>query len=194
MTAMHTTVSGKEVSNRFVYDACGRQVKIIDAKGAESVTAYNAFGETETRRDENETVVLRSSYDDGGRVTGIRDASGNRTGYTYDVADRIRELKTAVGTGQETKTVYSYDTAGNHATTTDGENGTARAIYDLYGNLLSRTDAMGNKTSYTYDSMNRYVTETNALGKTANYSYNKNGQLAEHTDFAGNKTTCCSAN
>ena len=49
--------------------------------------------------------------------------------------------------------------------------GNVTAIYyDDFGNILAKTDALGNTTSYTYDEGNM-LTKTDALGNKVVYEY-----------------------
>ncbi|HWW69193.1 MAG TPA: hypothetical protein VN089_04585, partial [Duganella sp.] len=55
-------------------------------------------------------------------------------------------------------------------------------VYDVQGNLLSRTEPMLGKQAYTYDALGRKLSMTNALGKTWTYRYDAAGRnIAENS-------------
>jgi len=62
------------------------------------------------------------------------------------------------------------------------------ATYDLVGNLLTQTDAMGNTTTYTYDNMGRVLTMADALNNVTSYTYDSLGRLLTTKDARGNVT------
>jgi RHS repeat-associated protein len=63
-------------------------------------------------------------------------------------------------------------------------------VYDIYGNVISNTDALGNTTSFEYDSLHAYPTcVTSALNKTITASYDSNTGLATSITDAKGETT-----
>lgn len=58
--------------------------------------------------------------------------------------------------------------------------------YDVRGNVIATTDALGNRTTFTYDSRNNKLTETNPLGHTTTFTYDSQDNLLTKTDPLGN--------
>ncbi|MFZ6028030.1 MAG: RHS repeat-associated core domain-containing protein, partial [Chloroflexota bacterium] len=60
--------------------------------------------------------------------------------------------------------------------------------YDDQGNLLSRTDQLGQTTSYTYNGLGRITSIIDPQGAAAAFTYDANGNLLTATDALGNST------
>lgn len=75
------------------------------------------------------------------------------------------------------------------ASVTDNATGhTTGFVYDVNGNLHSRTDANGAVTSYTYDNNARLESVTDSLGHKTSYWYDANGNRTFQVDANGNIT------
>ena len=109
-----------------------------------------------------------------GLVETVTDAGGVVTEYEYDE------------NGRRTKTTYAVGTSDEAYTTT---------TYDSDGNVLTRTDELGNTTTYTYDDIGRQLTittedpdDTGPLSATVTtYTYNAQGLKA--TESINGRTT-----
>lgn len=124
--------------------------------------------------------------------TGVTDALGNLTSYTYDQDGNA--LKRADYSGA---TIYAYNN-NNLTSATDPANRTTKYTYDNNNNLTSATDPAGNKTSYAYTSGWQLQTETSpgARGSqgivqgATSYTYDPaTGQVQTVTDPQNVKTT-----
>lgn len=125
------------------------------------------------------------TFDSGGRLTGILDASGHGLTLAY--------------TSGHLATVT--DTAGRAVTFTENSGGQvtkatlpdARSVsYGYTGSQLSTvTDVRGGVTAYTYDAGNRLLTVKDALGHTVvtNTYDATTGRISSQTDGVGAKTT-----
>jgi YD repeat-containing protein len=77
-------------------------------------------------------------------------------------------------------------------TTTDPLGHTTTNVWDLSGNLTSRSDALGNVTHYAYDATlwpGQPIKETDALGNVTTNAYDAAGHLLTRTDALGQTTT-----
>jgi len=124
---------------RYVYDAGGRLVKIIDAKDKEILLGHNISGRTETVTDRYGNLTIYQ-YNDRGNVISTIYADGNETTYAYD--DPVNPDKPTVVTDQ----------LGNQT----------RYVYDTHGRTISITDPVGNVTQNDYDGFGN-VTEMRQL-------------------------------
>jgi len=90
--------------------------------------------------------------------------TGFYTTYTYSPLGNLtgvtQNAQAAVGSRQTRS--YTFDQLGRMLSETNPENGTTSYVYDTdatcgtyTGNLVKRTDAVGNVTCYAYDSLNR---------------------------------------
>lgn len=105
--------------------------------------------------------------------------------YSYNAAGEL-----ASSTDPRGKvTTFTYDLLGRELTTTDPLSNTTTTAYDAVGNVTTITRADNSVLSYTYDVMNRRLTETNAKNETVSYTYHADGSRASLTDPRGNAST-----
>jgi len=90
-----------------------------------------------------------------GEVTISTDNADNTVETTYYASGLPKEKKV----GGSHSTLLSYDIYGKRDTISDPDAGTITSQYNVFGELISQTDALGNKTSYTYDDLGRILTE-----------------------------------
>ena len=97
-------------------------------------------------------------------VSVVTNAAGQVVHYAYDnTGRRIRETL-AVGTPDESTTLWTYDPLGR---------------------LATQLDAVGNPHRWTYDPAGRLVAESNAWGAVETYAYDAAGRLTNRVDGAG---------
>jgi RHS repeat-associated protein len=150
----------------FSYDAMGRKTSMVDPRGG--VTSY--------------------SYDQDGDLTFTQNPLGFGPLVRYDAARNVQQIQDVNGStfrGDE----FTYD-ANNHLTATlhDDDRSQVRQTVDFRGNVLTKTDEVGNTTSYTYDLAGRLVRTTYADGTFTTQSYDALGRLELRTDERGNTT------
>lgn len=103
--------------------------------------------------------------------------TGYQTTYVYDTAPNINSLTVTQngqsGGGTSQTRTYIYDMLGRMTQETNPESGTATYVYDSdstctgtysAGNLVKKTDAVGNVTCYTYDQLHRLSSVTYPSG------------------------------
>jgi len=90
-----------------------------------------------------------------GEVTISTDNADNTVETTYYSSGLPKEKKV----GGSHSTLLSYDIYGNRDTISDPDAGNNASQYNVFGELVSQTDALGNKTIYTYDALGRILTE-----------------------------------
>ena len=169
------------------YDAAGRLIATIDARGNRIRLTHNVEGNAETVYDQygNATTYF---YNDRGNVTAVVNAMGYTTTSAYEDPANP-DNATAITDPLGNTTYYEYDSAGRTTKITDPAGDVTTNNYDGIGNLLetvqyapnprnsselielSRTtleynyrnlpertsDAAGNVTQYVYDSKNRLL-------------------------------------
>ncbi len=203
------------LQTQFEVDAVGNVVKTTLPNGNEVEQTYDTLNRPTTSSDAL-GPLLSMEYDARGNVTASEDALGRRTETTYDGLNRALEthlpedrtesygydvvsnrLSQEDALGRETR--FEYDRLDRLVTTRFPDVGTglggdgppasyeASATYDLAGNRLTETDALGRATSFTYDALNRVVLETSPdpLNYTRGFAYDAVGNLVQEIDGRG---------
>ena len=141
--------------------------------------------------------IVRYTYDAvGNRTSEIKD-DGSTVTYTYNAANLLKIMSTAVGDTLQQSDTYTYYLDGNLKTVTGMSGGVTSYTYDGLGrlkteNMLDMTDfrmvqytydAAGNRasvtrngttTTYTYDNNNRLISEVSS-SQIKSYTYDANG-------------------
>ena len=109
-----------------------------------------------------------------GKIASYTDAEGKTTAFTFTAQD---QTFTNPANGESvTFTFYSL-------TRVDYPDGTHEEFaHDAHGNVLTRTDRLGNEWHYTYNSHGQSLTVTNPEGGVTTYTYNADATLASRTD------------
>ena len=161
---------GKEVN--YQYDLDGRQTKVIDGNGNETVTEYNdaASGSCSSCSGTNgEGQPSKTIY-----PTYTQE-------YKYDSRGRKTEEKDVLSATEAYSTQFSYDSVGNLIAQTDKENRTTTYQYDELGRRVKAIDALGGVTEYTYDNRDNLIALKDAKGNTTTFEYDRNNRLTKKT-------------
>jgi RHS repeat-associated protein len=200
---------------RYGYDSQNRMISVTDARGivqAQNTLDQNGRVIQQLRPDGQQltfvyTPINPTAVNSPMAQTTVKDSLGvqatyrfNPLGFVTDVVatqGQTRTLQREAGTNQilsiseANATVgYTYDGNGNIITRTDALGNTTRFTYDSrFDEVLSVTDPLGNVSSYTYDAAGNLLTSTDPNGKVTSYTYNSFGQVTQVTDPNGQKTT-----
>ena len=177
----NTYVNGKKITDKTVYDASGRPVRITDGIGQVTDVSYSVFGKEKARYsptvEDDVSGTFRpyvlTSYDERGLVKTIKTGAGTKVLEETNTYDGIgRKTETTQKEGTETRTVkYTYDKAGNVLTETDGEGFTKKYTYTVRNMKQTDTDANGNESVYEYDRDDNLSKMTDATGDSVTYTY-----------------------
>lgn len=133
-------------------------------------------------------------YDQYGRMTKSKEATGKTTTYTYsgnaatendgkttttrkyDVFGNLISLTDASGTAS-----YEYAADGQLSKTTVHGNIVTSIGYDKYRRQTSLTDPSLGEVTYTYDTSGNLASQTDADGRTVNYEYDNYNRLKKKT-------------
>lgn len=182
------------------YNAQGKLVTVTDASGNTTRTDYDAFGRVIARTDALDRTT-RYSYDVKKGAAGctacnassmptiVTLPSGRKTQRVYDADKRLIEETTAYGTPNAATTKHQYDLAGNLVQTTDALGRVTRYEYDAVNRRVAMIYPDNSQRRYGYDAAGLLVAETNELGHTMKRSHDAFGNLLTTTDAAGNVTT-----
>ncbi|MEK3795064.1 restriction endonuclease fold toxin [Paenibacillus sp. FSL R7-0204] len=197
-----TVVTDPE-GNKFTtaYDLAGNKIADTNAKGYSMSYTYDKLNRVSLTIDPYGTVVGKKIYDAKGNMVKSIDAKGYAAGetdgsrygitYHYDLGNRVTAaidpvLASKNGTSKFT-TVYQYNIYGNLIQKTDALGNSIRYEYDNAGRLTQVTDALGVEVSYSYDRMGNKQSMKDGRGKVTQYRYGSFGVLQSVTD-AGNAT------
>ena len=167
------TTSPLGISTSFEYDALGNRTAMTDGSGKKINYTYNSFGEQTSLTNRNGNT-FEMSMNIANRKSILKTPMGkvftkNFAPNTWDLAENVPN------SGDYYKKVFSYDTAGRLATTTD-RNGTIVCEYDTQTGLLKNLKEGTNTISYAHDPLGRIKTST-ADGLSVNYEYTDAGKI-----------------
>ncbi len=134
--------------------------------------------------------VARNYYDDSGRLTAVEDANGNRTQFTHNTSNNVDVV---VDRLNHTNT-YVYDLQGNVVAQTNALGQVATMSYDDNNNKTNEVVYLSNgqpyaTNSYVYGGNNLLLSSTDPLGHTNAFTYNGYGQVMTSIDARGNSST-----
>ncbi|WP_353947239.1 DUF6531 domain-containing protein [Streptomyces sp. HUAS MG91] len=199
----YTDPAGGKVSN--TYDTAGRVKSQTDQNTKTTTFTWDGKSESHTTAPDGgvwtdlyagnvlmETIdpygkSITYDYDRYLRPVTITDQRGNATTMTYDSAGRMltRKAPTALGYGES----WTYDSAGNVTSHTDGRGYKTTYTYTTSNQLLTATDPLSGKTAYTYTALGSLETVTSPRGKVTTYGYDATGNRTSVTTPLGEKTT-----
>ncbi len=165
----------------YAYDAGNRVVATTFADGRAESTAYDAAGRASVRTDTLGRSTLYA-YDYLGHLVSVTDALGQLTQYSYDE----RGAKTAQVDARNDRTGFLYDPVTGVETGRFLPDGSIeRRAVDAAGQVVLRTDFMGQTTSYAYDLRGRVLSRTYPDGSVVSFTYTPTGRRATMTDALG---------
>jgi RHS repeat-associated protein len=213
---------------RFHRDAQDRIVAIEDPDGNTIAYTYNTAGDLVAVTNQTGEVttyfyrsdrphyfdryvcpscvpMVRTEYDQAGRVVSTYDVLGNPVTQSYDVANNTEVIGDRLGNEttltfdsrgnivSETNSLghtvqYQYDARDNLVGVTNARGYESRFDYDARGNVTGSTDALGNTYSAIFNEFNQIAVATDPLGRTAVYRYDARGNLVELVNAAGDSS------
>ncbi|GIV20399.1 MAG: hypothetical protein KatS3mg023_2150 [Armatimonadota bacterium] len=196
------SLSGETVTTTYTYDSLGNVLTVTSPgnnAAQQMVTVYNytqdgsytqpaKVGQPLTVTD-NMGNVTHYRYDARGNRTVVIDANGNRTDFTYNIADQLVEVQYPA-TGQQgsgrarTVSMYQYPGGALSRVVEYDESGTqirqVTYAYGAEGELLSRTGST-EAVQYVYDAAYRVVGVRDGKGNLTSFTYNARGDLTQIT-------------
>jgi len=200
--------SSSGVAIQFHRDALGRITQILDPAGHTLTYTYDEAGDlvamtnqagevtTYSYRDDRPhyfdhyvcpscVPVVRTEYDQAGRVVGTYDAQGNPVSQAYDVMNNTEVVADRLGN----ETVLVFDERGHVLSETNALGHTTSYQYDAHDNLIGVTNARGYQTNFTHDERGNATGTSDPLGNTYAATYNEFDQIATATDPLGHTAT-----
>jgi RHS repeat-associated protein len=197
------TSTANYYETRYEYGAWGDLVKVTDAKGVVTTYEHNALGQVtkvcqnwhDPSDGANQNIITTYEYDINGNLTSKTDASGVKTLYSYNYLNQQIEVCQNCKNGshstadQDVITNYTYDLLGNVLTVTDALGNTTTYAYNAFGKVASKTDDLGNLTTYAYDILGNLLSVTDGEGHTTSYAYDALGRQTSTSDGNNDTTT-----
>ncbi|MFP3984111.1 MAG: phospholipase A2 [Desulfurivibrionaceae bacterium] len=199
---MRSMTDPKGNTTTYEYDALGNRTAVTDANGNTSRYKYDHNNRVTRIIDAlNQVTTLSykgtgcSTCGDTGKhhPTGLTDAKGQTTSFTYDKLDRLVKETDPLGNTIR----YQYDSAGNLVSRTNPDGSTINYEYDALGRLLARNYPDGTETTFAYDAegklvsaANQYISyhmEYDTLGRLTEITDSENRTISYSYDAAGNR-------
>ena len=190
----------------YTYDHAGDLRAFTDQGSNTTEYAYHALRPhyLETITDPLGREVVRSEFDEDGRLKSITDAAGKTVHQDFDFDQNIGTFTGANGhitysqyddRGNETAkwlpgyftNRFEYDTNNNQVKSVDGRGYVTERRYDARGNLTNIVDALSNATAIAYHTLNKPTQITDALGRTTRFGYDTQGQLTNVLNALGDQ-------
>jgi RHS repeat-associated protein len=183
------------------YDLGGNVTKSTSATGGITTYTYNDDGKVATMVDPRGNAAganpadytVTYGYDPAGNLTTLTDQLGKVTRYAFDSNNRVTAgtdpnghtttykfldddtLQSVVGPDGQTATTYSYDNAGNVVSRTDAV-GNTRFTYDKLGRMTDMKDPLNQHTLFSFDADGNQTQsvapgDTDPSTRTIAYSY-----------------------
>ncbi len=187
------------------YDASGRVVRQLDARGLATTVEYDPahhrtiFADPAGARvvdtyDDHDRLVSRTdalghteyfSYDSQGNIASHTDANGRTAFYEHDPGGHL----TAIRDPLIRVTSFAYSQAGDLAQIADPARNVTTLTYDSQSNLTGITDPTGATSSFGYDASGNLVRAVDPLGAVTRLAYDRASNPVSLTDPLGNTFT-----
>jgi RHS repeat-associated protein len=185
------TATGPEGLTTYRYDRMGRLIGTTDPLGQVSSSTYDKQGNRISQTDANGNTTLYG-YNYQGQVAEITDVLGGVTSYAYENGGGCPSCGSGVDTlagltdAKSQTTSYSYDLMSRLIKETDPLGKITTYVYDVAGNLKSKSSANGITVSYVYDPLRRLIKKAYSAGSMETYTYDSAGRLlaAENKDVS----------
>jgi RHS repeat-associated protein len=174
------------LEGRVWFNYPGQAGDIVDVK-ASGVSTSPAV--TARVLDDSSTQASYATYNANGLITQSVDPVGRTTNYNYDTNGiDLLTVKQVNGSGQDTLSTMTYNSAHLPLTVTDASGQTTTMTYNSQGQLLTRTDPQSHTTTLAYDSNGDGYLHTvtgPVTGATTTYTYDSAGRVHTVTDSEG---------
>jgi YD repeat-containing protein len=172
----------QDLTDTKVYNAFGEVSRDTDARGGVTDFSYNTMGK----------VILQQgpAVDITGENGVVTHGYRPTTSYGYDVSGRLHVVVDANGNLSNRRLIWGTGYDGTDPVAKDEffpDGVVARGI-DVFGNIRTMTNQIGQTETYTYDHMNRLITVAHAARSAANgggqlidsYAYDELGHQIAH--------------
>ncbi|MFZ1881509.1 MAG: DUF6531 domain-containing protein [Gaiellaceae bacterium] len=173
----------------YTYNQFNEPLSVTDPRGIVTAYTYDSSGNVLTKTVTGAggspvaTTTYRYTDSNAGDITQTTDPAGHVADYTYDVQGDQISLTTHPSTGVNNTTAASFDTLGRKVCQASPVATAAGVQCPAAGQ-----PRVANTTTWVYDAVGELVSRTNALGQLSSYSYDGDGNRTQVIDAAGNVT------
>jgi len=160
-----------------------------------SYTAYNQYSEPTQTTDELGNVRT-FNYDGNFLPQSVTDASGTLASFIFNSNSTLAAgaIGSDISVNPALASQFNYDAYGNMTSRTDALGRTTTYVYNALGQKASMTlpavsSSTSTTTSYTYDALGNLTQTAAPLNRTTNSTYDSNGNKLTDTDARGNVTS-----
>jgi RHS repeat-associated protein len=173
--SLATVTEPGEVTARwqFKYDATHRLTTITDGRGGKTTNEYDSSNRVISQTDPLERKLSFEYEAFHTRIT--NKATGSVTDEYFTSQDEPSSITRGFGTASATTDSYTYDTAGNVTSVTDGNGHTTKYSYDTASNRTSTLDADKDETKWGYNSTHDVTATTTPKGETTTIKRDTHG-------------------
>ncbi|WP_337165881.1 RHS repeat-associated core domain-containing protein [Vibrio fluvialis] len=167
----------------YEYNTFGDVTGITDPEARQTQISYTEFGQRETVTGPDGSTTHYSYYNNG-LLARVEPPVGYGMDLFYDKQGRL--IKRVTDNKQVRE--WLYEKSNKQPCRIQYEDGTqAHFEYDVEGNLINVTDALGHSQHFTYGPFDRLMQATDPLGAKTHYHYNAEAEFAGVTNSHGQK-------
>ncbi|MBE5885165.1 MAG: hypothetical protein E7284_02040 [Lachnospiraceae bacterium] len=180
---------GDYIDMSIAYDNKGNVTGTVDGNGNTVTYSYDSNGMLSSISDDIGTIQ-NTVYREDGQPLSVRNASGTTFLYNYDAEGLCTSIQVQSPDGALLYTyTYTYDERHYLSSMTDTLGNVQTFETDASGNILAKTDALGNRTEYTYDIQSNLVKVLYADGTGESFTYDAEGNVITSVNRLGQTVT-----
>jgi YD repeat-containing protein len=171
---------------QFKYEGNAQLAEIIDGRGEKTTYEYSAGHQVIAKTD---AMSRTTKYEYGSTFTKVTNqATGAVTDEYLTTSGQPVEIIHGVGTAHASSEAFTYNTAGNKLTHTNGDGQVWRYEYSSAGDETVEEDPEGHKTKREYNIKHQVTEETLPDGESTKYERDSHGNiLAEEREAPENR-------
>jgi RHS repeat-associated protein len=172
---------------RFKYDGSHQLTELTDGRGGKTINEYNGAHQVVSQTDPLKHVLSFEYEPFETKIT--NHATGSVTDEHFTSSYEPVSITRGFGTASASTESFSYDSAGNVLSSTDGNGHTSKYTYDASSNRTSLLDADKNETKWTFNATHDVETTTTPNGETTTIERDTHGNAIKVSRPApGSKT------
>jgi RHS repeat-associated protein len=172
---------------QFKYDGAHQLTELIDGRGGRTINGYNEAHQVVSQTDPLKHLLTFAYRAFETIIT--NHATGSVTDERFRSDAEPTVITRGFGTSSATSESLSYDDSSRVLSTTDGNEHKTEYGYDAAGNRIKIVDADGNETKWTYNETHDVLTTTTPTGETTTVKRDSKGNAESVSRPAPGSTT-----